>query len=109
MAVPLLSEWYRIGAAASQKHESRQMPNDDGGEGLAPGLILGVEPREIGTVEIQHTDDLAVSRQWDDEFGAGCGVAGDMAGKRLHVRDKDRPPLARGSAAHAGANRDAHA
>jgi hypothetical protein len=35
------------------------MPNDDGGEDFASGLVLGVEACQIGAVEIEHAQNPA--------------------------------------------------
>src|ERR1019366_4782553 len=90
-------------AARSAKHGSRQMPNDNGGERLASHLILGVETRQIGAIEIQHPKNLAAPKQRNDKLGAGRGIAGDMAGELLHIRHQDRAALPRGGATDAGA------
>ena len=75
------------------------MPNHDGGECFASGLILGIEAPELGTVEVQHSDHGSVSKQRNNEFGPGGGIAGDVTRECVHVRHQDRPALPRGGTA----------
>src|ERR1700692_701667 len=90
--------------ARSAKHGSRQMTNDDGGECFASGLILGVEARQIRTIEIEYPEDLAVPYQRNNKLGPGRGIAGDVAGKFLHVPHQYRAAFMRGRATDADAN-----
>jgi hypothetical protein len=77
------------------------MPNDDGGERLAPRLVLGVEAPEIGAVEVKYAHHTPIAPQRDDKFGPGGRIASDMTGKFVYIPDQDRPSLARGGPAHA--------
>src|SRR6185503_20553600 len=60
-------------------------------------------------VEVEHADHLATGDHGDNHLAPRGGVAGDVSGKRVDIRDHDRLAVARGRAAHALANGDAHA
>ena len=73
-----------------------------------PRLIHGGKPGPYRTVEIQHADHLAFTNQRHDEFGAGRGIAGDMPGKIMDVRNPQRSALPHRRAADALPDRDPH-
>ena len=70
------------------------MPNDDGGQRFASRLVVGVEAREIRTVEVQDAQKNAIPQQRDHELGPRRRIAGDMAWEGLHIRDQDASPFA---------------
>src|SRR5258708_6272844 len=96
-------------AARSAKHGSRQMPNHDGGEHFAPGLVLEVEPRQSGTVEVEHAQNLAVAQQWHNQLGARGRVASDMTRELLDILHQDRAALLHGRAANSAPGPDTDA
>ena len=49
--------------------------------------ILCIEPAMQGAVQIQHPDHAPVDHQWQHEFRIGRAVAGDVAGKGMHIGD----------------------
>ena len=53
-----------------------------------PAIRL-VEAGQHGAVEIQHAKQRIPVQQRDHEFGTRRRIAGDVAGKRLDVRDQD--------------------
>ena len=64
----------------------------------ADGLYLRCELNQISlvqfakacgirTVDIQNADDAPLMVKRDDDLASGCAVAGDMAGKGVHVGD----------------------
>ena len=62
------------------------------------GAILSIEARQAGTVEVDHCHHCAIAKHWDDQFGSGARIAGDVPGEGVHVGNKlrfsgrSRPP-----------------
>ena len=50
-------------------------------------LVQFVKACGIRTVDIQNADDAPLMAKRDDDLASGCAVAGDMAGKGVHVPD----------------------
>jgi vanillate O-demethylase monooxygenase subunit len=73
------------------------------------GQFGGVEAARHGAVEVDDADHGIAVEQRHDEFRARGCVAGDVAGKIVHVLDHDRLTLRHGGPAHALADGDAHA
>jgi len=65
------------------------MADNDHRQRLAPRLILRIEARHHGTVQIQNADQRVVANQRHDQFCLGRRVTRDMSGKRMHIRHKD--------------------
>ena len=73
------------------------MPNHDGGEHFASGLVLGVEPRQIGTVEVEHPKNFAIMpQQRHDKLGPRGRIASDMTRKLPDIRHQHRTALLHG-------------
>jgi hypothetical protein len=76
---------------------------------LHAGAILVVETRNVRAVDIPHAEQAFPFEQRHDDFRARRDIAGDVAGKRVHVPDHLRLARRRRRAADALADRDAHA
>src|SRR6187431_2599878 len=79
------------------------------GERLETGLVLGIEARGEGAVEVDHRDHRARANHRDDELGSARRVAGDVAGEGVDIRDALSRARGGGGAAHAAPERDADA
>ena len=65
--------------------------------------IVGIEAGQIRTVEVENSEKLFPIEQWDDDFRARCGIASDVSGECVDVRDDDGFPALSGGAADAAA------
>src|SRR3954447_14435700 len=83
--------------------------NQDRDETLATGAVIFVEAGGEGTVEIEDAGDLASLNERHHKLGARRRIAGDMAGKFVHVRHDYRGTCCRRRAADAPAPGNAHA
>ena len=54
------------------------------------GLVFARKTFEGWTVDIEDADQFAVLYQWNDDLGVRCGIAGDVARERVHIRHQDR-------------------
>ena len=68
-------------------------------------LVQLVKARGIRTVDIQNADDAPLMVKRDDDLASGCAVAGDMAGKGVHIGDTLNLVFPGGRAAYAAAGR----
>src|SRR6188768_561702 len=92
----------RASGRAQRFHEYTRKP-------LHAGAIGLVETREARTVDIPHADQPFAVVQGHDNFGARGRIARNMTRKRVDVGDNLRLPHRRRRAAHALAERNAHA
>ena len=74
------------------------MRDDDRRERFASRQILRGEPREVGTVQIQHPQNPIFQEEGHDQFGTRCDVAGDMSGIGLDIRHQDGAAVTGGPA-----------
>ena len=75
-------------------------------ERLQPRLVGRAEAVEPRAVDVQHPGDPPVRVDGHHDFRIGGAVAGDVAGKGVHVRDELRRVLRPRGAADAAAARD---
>ena len=83
--------------------------HEQAGDRFEPQLVFSVEARGNRAVEVEHADQRAAAHQRHHQFRTRGRIAGDVAGERVHVGDPLRLARARGRAAHALVERDAHA
>ena len=69
-------------------------------------LVQLVKARGIRTVDIQNADDAPLMVKRDDDLASGCAVAGDMAGKGVHIGDALNLAFPGGRAAYAAPQRN---
>ncbi len=62
--------------------------------------ILFIEPREAGSVDVEHRNHLHVADQRNDDLARRGAVAGDVTGKRMDVLDQLHLAGRRGGTAH---------
>ena len=72
--------------------------------------IRGIEAVKVRAVDVEHAQQLVVRYERDHDFRARGRIAGDVARESVHVRHhQSARARARRRAAHAVAERDAHA
>ena len=55
---------------------------------LKPGFVFRIEAIQLRAIDIQHAEQMRiVAHQRHDDFRSRSGVARDVAGKLVHVRD----------------------
>lgn len=69
-------------------------------------LVQFVKARGIRTVDIQNADDAPLMVKRNDDLASGCAVAGDMAGKGVHIGDALNLVALGGRAAYAAPQRN---
>ena len=75
-----------------------------------PSTIIVVEARHVRRIHVPHAQQRTVgAHQRHHDFRARDGIAGDVVGQRVDVGHDLGLPRARGRAAHAAPERDAHA
>ena len=52
-----------------------------------------MKPVHLWAIQIQNAEQPIAIKQWYDEFGSRCGIAGDVARKLMDIRHDDRLPL----------------
>src|SRR5215469_6800218 len=91
-------------------HPLQRAPLDvNRGDPLHSHLVVRVEARHEGAIQIENAENLAVSDQRDNQFGPGRRVAGDMTRKRMDVLDQDRVSALNSGAANAATDSNAEA
>ena len=75
---------------------------------LAARLILDIEARLEGTVQIEYADQDLIADQGHYELRSGGYVASNMAGKSMDVRHPYRFASGRRRATHAAAKRNSY-
>jgi translation elongation factor P len=79
------------------------------GDGFQARGIAGIEAADVRAVEVEHSEQPARARERHHDLRIRGGIAGNVAGKGVHVVHQHRPALGRGRPAHPLADRDAHA
>jgi hypothetical protein len=80
-----------------------------GNEAFQARAVFLAESVQNGAVDVEHAEHNAILDQRDHDLGVRRGVAGDVAGEGVHVRNQHRAPLGSRGAAYALAERDTRA
>src|SRR3984893_17588092 len=83
------------------------MRQEDRHEALATGAVIFVEAAGNRAVEIEHPEHAAIIDQRHDQLRSRLRIAGDVAGKFMHIGYDDRAAVGRGGAANPFAPRNA--
>ena len=78
-------------------------------EGLEERAIMLRETIAHRAIDVEDADDARPRKERHDDLGLRCGIAGDVAGKRVHVRHDERLAPRPCRPTHAFAEPDAHA
>jgi hypothetical protein len=84
----------------------RQKRCNEAFQSLAVFLAESVQNR---AVDVEHAEHHAILDQRDHDLSVRGGVAGDVAGEGVHIRNQQRAPLGSRGAAYALAERDTRA
>src|SRR6478735_9014156 len=109
LRILLLSSLAAISEPLDRASGRAQRIHEYTGEPLHAGAIGLVETREARAVDIPHADQALTVVQRHDDFGARGRIARDVPRECVDVSDHLGLPRRRSSAAHAFAERDAHA
>src|SRR5581483_10572403 len=83
--------------------------HEDPGDSLETSLVIRVKPSGPRAVDVQNAKHPLIRHQRNDNFGTGRRIAGDVAGKLVHVRHYDCLAALHGGSAHSLADSDAYA
>jgi serine/threonine-protein kinase len=116
VAFDIAARWADASEMRAAVREARSalagLPADVGAERLRyerfePTSLALAEPRRQRRVEVEHRHHAIAGEHRHHQLGSGRVVAGDVPGKRVHVRHQLRRPRARAGPADAPVERDA--